>query len=63
MKSETIILDIAKLVEAGEEDNALTILEAFQKETLFEYRKWYKNNVDNGVIIINPIFIDKFLES
>lgn len=63
MKSETVIRDIAKLVEAGEEDNALTILEAFQKETLFEYRKWYKNNVDNGVIIINPIFIDKFLES
>jgi len=59
MKIQSVLNDIEILVKMGQQEDAMTILKQFQKETLFEYRKWYQKNYE-GEVIIHPYFIEKF---
>jgi len=61
MKAKSILDDIEKLLEAGEKKDALTILKAYQRETLIEFRIWYRNNFQ-GDAVLYAYYIDKFIE-
>ena len=65
MKTETILNDLEKLFKAGNKEDALTILEAFQRDTLVEYRMWHIEQTQtpdqNTGICLHSHYIDKFI--
>lgn len=42
MKIQSILDEIEILVKLGQQEDAMRILKIFQRNTLFDYKKWYE---------------------
>jgi len=61
MNTENILNDLEILLNAGQKDDAMTILKEFQRKTLLDYSKWFEENPFN--ITYHPYYIDEFLKN
>lgn len=61
MNTENVLNDLEILLKAGQNDDAMTILKEFQRETLFDYKKWFEKNHHEGEQALHSYYINEFI--